>query len=68
MLRRKAKRYRVSRSGDGYEVQDADAAGVPVPLSESRKPAGKVSRQLNNTQRSHDKISNWGESSPGGGG
>jgi hypothetical protein len=69
MLHRKPKRYRVTRRDDGYEVQDTDAAGAQVHFSDSRKSARKVSRQLNNTQRTQEREKNtWGGGGSAGGG
>ena len=67
MSHREPKRYTVSRSGDGYEVQDPDAKGARVYFSDSRKSARKMARQLNKTHRTEALPTNkW--STPLGGG
>jgi hypothetical protein len=50
MVHRTPKRYTVARSGDGYEVQDGDAARARVYFSDSRRAARKISKQLNRAQ------------------
>ena len=46
MVHRRPKRYTVARSGDGYEVQDGDAAGARVYFSDSHKSAREMARNL----------------------
>jgi hypothetical protein len=54
-MHRQPKRYTVARSGDGYEVQDADAEGARVYFSDSRKSAREMSRKLNDAQSNTEK-------------
>jgi hypothetical protein len=71
IMHRHPKRYTVARSGDGYEVQDADAKGARVFFSDSQKAARKMSKQLNNTQRTQempDRYASGGGAGDAGGG
>jgi hypothetical protein len=68
MIHKGAKRYTVARSGDGYEVQDGDAAGARVYFSDSRRAARKMSKQLNNTQRTQEMPDRWAGGDNFGGG
>jgi hypothetical protein len=72
MMHKEAKRYAVVRSGDGYEVQDADAEGARVYFSDSRRAARKMSKQLNRTHGGNPpnpwRGGSGGETGPGGGG
>jgi hypothetical protein len=70
MMHRQPERYTVARSGDGYEVQDGDAKGARAYFSDSRRAARKMSKQLNNTQRTQQMPDRWasgGDVSGGGG-
>jgi hypothetical protein len=69
MLRKKAKRYRVARTAEGYEVRDADAAGAQVFFSTSRNAARKMSHELNRKPGTDEKrVDQWKGGSGAGGG
>jgi hypothetical protein len=66
MLGRKPKRYSVTRTAEGYEVRDADAAGAQVFLSASRKAAREMSRELNRKPGTEEKRADqWKSGFPG---